>query len=106
MLDKLHSAGYVHGDIRLANLVFGSDGNGYLIDFELARPEGRVYPRSYEHDLYIRHKSAHSGMEMYKSHDRHSLAIIVQEWFPQANAIVEKIRSSDSLSSIAAMLNN
>ncbi len=105
ILDKLHSAGYVHGDIRLPNLVFGSDGGGYLIDFDLARLEGDVYPRLYYHNLSVRHDDAYSGMSMRKSHDRYSLAMIVQQCFPHAD-VIEKIRSSDSLSDVAAMLND
>ncbi len=106
MLDKLHSAGYVHGDIRLANLVFGNDGKGYLIDFDLAGLEGSLYPRLYERNFDVRHGQAIAGMEMCKSHDRYSLAIIVHKYFPQATAIVQEIRSSVSLSSVAAMFNN
>ncbi|KNC53619.1 hypothetical protein, variant [Thecamonas trahens ATCC 50062] len=43
-LKKLHAAGIVHGDVRRSNVVFGNNGKGYLIDFDLARPVGTVYP--------------------------------------------------------------
>ncbi|KNC55323.1 uncharacterized protein AMSG_10969 [Thecamonas trahens ATCC 50062] len=43
-LKKLHAAGIVHGDVRRSNIVFGNNGKGYLIDFDLARPVGTVYP--------------------------------------------------------------
>ncbi len=103
MLDKLHSAGYVHGDVRLANLVFGNDGKGYLIDFDLARLEGTRYPRGYESNFVVRHDRAFVGIKMCKSHDRHSLAIIVHKYFPKATDIAKNIRSNVSLSIVAAM---
>ncbi len=103
MLDKLHSAGYVHGDVRLANLVFGNDGKGYLIDFDLAGLEGTRYPRLYERHFDVRHEHAIAGMEMCKSHDRYSLAIIVHKYCPEATDVVKNIRSDVSLSIVAAM---
>ena len=49
MLDKVHSAGYVHCDIRIANLIFGPNGtDSYLIDYDLARVnETDIYPVGY-----------------------------------------------------------
>ena len=43
MLAKVHRAGYVHGDVRLANMIF-AQGGSYLIDFDLARKENQKYP--------------------------------------------------------------
>lgn len=39
-LDHLHSAGILHGDIRLANLGIRPDGAPVLLDFSHARPAG------------------------------------------------------------------
>ena len=35
-LDTLHSCGYVHSDVRRANLLFPVNGEAKLIDFDLA----------------------------------------------------------------------
>ena len=52
-LQKLHKAGYVHGDIRAFNTVFGEkkDGPGYLIDFDFSAVPNSVYPEGYNRDL-------------------------------------------------------
>lgn len=62
MLLKVHDCGFVHGDIRMANLLF-NDENSVLIDFDLARKEGEFYDPHYRPDLkwkgeYIRHIDA------------------------------------------------
>lgn len=44
-LQKLHKAGYVHGDIRAFNTVFGECGG--LIDFDFGGKPGRRYPKGY-----------------------------------------------------------
>ena len=48
-LAALHGIGMVHGDIRRNNMVFDNDGNGFLIDFDLARPIRELYPASLRH---------------------------------------------------------
>ena len=49
-LIKLHSLGYVHGDIRGFNVVFGDESG--LIDFDLSGiPGKRTYPQGYREDL-------------------------------------------------------
>ena len=47
MLHKLHEQGYVHGDMRKENIIFGADEDttSYLIDFDMAKQEGATYPR-------------------------------------------------------------
>ena len=51
-LQKIHDAGYVHGDIRASNSVF-SDEEGYLIDFDFSGKAGTArYPTGYVHALY------------------------------------------------------
>ena len=42
MLHKVHEEEYVHGDIRIENIVFAAEENtSYLIDFDLAKKEGK-----------------------------------------------------------------
>ena len=49
-LIKLHSLGYVHGDIRGFNIVFGDESG--LIDYDLSGiPGKRTYPQGYRQDL-------------------------------------------------------
>lgn len=43
---EIHQAGFVHGDIRQANIVYGL-GTGTLIDFDFADREGSCYPEFY-----------------------------------------------------------
>ena len=43
-LDKLHHVGYVHSDVRLANLVFPDDDDAKLIDSDLAEEVDKPYP--------------------------------------------------------------
>jgi tRNA A-37 threonylcarbamoyl transferase component Bud32 len=47
-LEALHSKGFVHGDIRGFNVVFGkTDEEGWLIDFDFGGKLGRKYPKGY-----------------------------------------------------------
>ena len=39
-LSEMHSAGFVHGDIRLANMVFSGDNDSHLIDFDFVGKPG------------------------------------------------------------------
>lgn len=105
MLNNLHSKGYVHGDIRLSNLVFDNTGNsGYLIDYDLSREmsPNSVYPPGYLEDK-IRHDHAKTGNLMCHSHDRHSFSIIISECFrndPAASKLSKMLQSDMTLESI------
>lgn len=44
-LEELHHAGYVHGDVKPANLLLGSDSTIYLLDFDLAHPINSPFQR-------------------------------------------------------------
>jgi hypothetical protein len=48
-LEKLHSLGYVHGDIRAFNVLFGDEGS--LIDFDFGGIPGKAYPQGYQQFL-------------------------------------------------------
>ena len=47
-LDKFHKLGYVHGDIRVANLIFCNDSmTAHIIDYDLTTKVGKKYPNDY-----------------------------------------------------------
>lgn len=52
-LEKLHAKGFVHGDIRAFNTVFGEDTDeGFLIDFDMGGKAGkRKFPEGYCEDI-------------------------------------------------------
>lgn len=58
-LDKLHSKGYVHSDVRLENMVFPETGDAKLIDFDLT-DKVEPYPRRYN-KFSERHDDASAG---------------------------------------------
>lgn len=61
-----------NGDVRLQNFVFTTT-EKFLIDFDLARPEGSSYPVGY--NVYNeRHTGAKATLSMLKIHDRFSIA--------------------------------
>ena len=76
-LDNLHTAGYVHGDVRLENMIFAEGNEGYLIDYDFARKEGEHYPYNYNTELEVRHKTASPSQPMLKYHDRYSLSLCI-----------------------------
>ena len=45
-VQNLQNAGYVHSDVRMANIVF-TDNGGKLIDFDLTNKIGVLYPNGY-----------------------------------------------------------
>ena len=75
-LQKLHHKGIVHGDVRAANIVF-TENNSYLIDFDLARKVGSLYPLGYV-SFPSRHRGAVAGGPMKLEHDRHSMAFLIK----------------------------
>ena len=106
MLHQLHVKGYVHGDIRPSNLVFDQHGrDGYLIDYDLVgKNKQDFYPVGYYYSKAIRHKDARAGRPMQQSHDRHSLALILEEHYPAANTVITELRSSEPLTKAADLL--
>ena len=81
-----YERGYVHGDIRLINIVF-NEGRSYLIDFDLARAEGDSYPSGYQ-PFPVRHPEAVEEWVMKKQHDRWSLGELIRR---TAGAKIDKI---------------
>jgi len=94
-LQKLHERGYVHGDVRVKNILFSYDGKtSYLIDFDLSRKRGNVYPPYYFFDSSVRHTEARSGNLMKEVHDLEGLKLIITHFFkdiPEPEATVASL---------------
>ena len=82
---------YIHGDIRIENIVFGH-GTSYLIDFDLARKQ-EDSPKGY-YSYGIRHRSARP---MDKKHDIFSMKKVMAEKFPAVKEQVEHILKTGDL---------
>jgi hypothetical protein len=84
-LMQMHSQGWVHGDIRLANMIFHSENNdSRLIDFDFAGVAGTaVYPAGYNHNIKdgFRHRDAVSAALLQPLHDVYSLGCIIGQLF-------------------------
>ena len=109
MLGKVHDADYVHGDIRLQNLIFDDNKkDSYLLDYDLAKKNGKGrYPLGYCCDISVRHPNAKGGRRMDKRHDRHALKqILLDEVGTEAKCIADQLDTDDSLSKIAKSLLN
>lgn len=75
-LKKLHKNGIVHGDIRLANIIF-TNHTTYLIDFDLVGKVGQPYPEGYT-SLVERHGEAVPNSPRLIKHDRYSIAFLMK----------------------------
>jgi hypothetical protein len=73
LIQDLHFLGWIHGDIRLANMMFTED-EAYLIDFDFARKtvSNPTYIEGYFVDRLPRHPAALDGKPMRQCHDVHS----------------------------------
>lgn len=79
-LYNIHSKGYVHGDIRIENLLYSYDGKeAYILDCDFANKENSIYPLVYNSDVFGRHMNAKPSQTMIKTHDRYSLHCCVLE---------------------------
>ena len=89
ILQSLHGEGYVHGDIRLLNIVPHA---GKLVDFDITRKEGQVYPSTLA-DLPQDGKRAAEvanaislgsigELSMCKNHDLESMLAVLQKFEP------------------------
>lgn len=74
-IQRMHEIDFVHGDLLPRNVLFDSEGGGYVIDFDLSRKLGGVYVRGYNYIDFqeFRHEGAREGQHMSKDHDLHSL---------------------------------
>ena len=79
VLKLLHGADLVHGDIRLANIIFDSERDtGYIIDFDLTDKVGTKYPPGYNH-IHERHPTAQSNLKREFVHDIYSLCYVTKD---------------------------
>ena len=81
-LENLHRLGFVHGDIRGGNLIFGD--KSVIIDFDFASPRGSAYPNGYTTEGLgdaERHPAAKNlDAIMDPSHDIFSLHSILKQY--------------------------
>ena len=63
----------------------------FLIDFDLARPKGNLYPMGFQpHEVYSeRHEGAKGGHLMKTLHDRHSISYIIMKSVGGSGKIVD-----------------
>ena len=82
-LEKLHEDGFVHGDIRAYNLVFGKrekndTPQSWLIDFDFGGNSGVVcYPPGYKSTLTDRSRCGEEGEQIERWHDWYALGAII-----------------------------
>ena len=80
-LEELHEKGFVHGDIRAFNTVFGKDEDeGWLIDFDFGGKQSQSkYPKGYRPCLYDgdRIRDAENESEILKWHDWYALGRLI-----------------------------
>jgi hypothetical protein len=73
-LKRMHEEGYVHGDIRCFNIVFGKG----LIDFDFGgRIESIKYPPGYQDCLGDGRRLGRAGQNIVKWHDWHALIDVI-----------------------------
>ena len=75
--------GYIHGDVRIENIVFAPDGTSYIIDFDLAR-KYEYNPSCYPPEYYyydIRHSLAQASCPMKQEHNIFSMKKVMAEHF-------------------------
>lgn len=71
-LESLHQVGYVHGDIRITNIMVKKDGSPgiFLIDFDWAGVIGEVrYPMNVNREGISRPQGARDGELIFANHD-------------------------------------
>ena len=78
-LERIHSKGFVHGDIRLPNILFcPNEIDAFIIDFNLANKEGTFYPSTYNHNrIPERHPIALANRRRLKEHDLYSISFLL-----------------------------
>lgn len=78
-LSDMHKSGFVHGDIRLANMVFSEDAKSYLIDIDfVGKHNHSYYSSTFNDELDERHTGAKPNRVMMMEHDRHALEYIMR----------------------------
>jgi hypothetical protein len=78
-LEKLHNGGYVHGDIRAYNIIFGEN-TAQLIDFDIAGLQelsSTKYPEGYKRSLMDGNRLGVEGQQIMKREDWRALIYIL-----------------------------
>eukprot|EP00543_Licmophora_paradoxa_P008980 CAMPEP_0202442810 /NCGR_PEP_ID=MMETSP1360-20130828/2163_1 /ASSEMBLY_ACC=CAM_ASM_000848 /TAXON_ID=515479 /ORGANISM="Licmophora paradoxa, Strain CCMP2313" /LENGTH=609 /DNA_ID=CAMNT_0049058271 /DNA_START=125 /DNA_END=1954 /DNA_ORIENTATION=- len=90
-IQDMHKIDFVHGDLLPRNVLFGTHGDGYVIDFDLSRESGATYVNGYNHTDFKRfpHDKACAGQTMTKDHDLHSLRQMSAYFFDLENSGVD-----------------
>ena len=84
-LSDMHQNGFVHGDIRLANMVFPKDGKSSLIDFDfVGKHSNSVYFSRYNCELQVRDSRARPNSPMKMEHDRAALKNVIGRVCPES----------------------
>ena len=97
-LQSVHGAGYIHGDVRFANIIY--DGKDtHLIDYELARERTASprYPLTYSSRFPERHRAARPNNPMEVSHDVYSMRYIMVTNFPRRRSDLERCETVSEL---------
>ena len=98
-LHEIHEIGYVHSDIREANIVFGKE-EAWIIDFDLVSEENKRYPYGYNHStIKERHPEARALSAKKKIHDVYALDVIMKKH--KFSGILEQYELGTSLLQIA-----
>jgi hypothetical protein len=112
-LSRMHQHEFVHGDVRLANMVFSEDGTSYLIDFDFVGEHGASkYSRGFNSGLAERHPGAGPNIIMKMEHDRYALAYVIeQQCQPSAVlfrilSLLEETTTMESLEEIETLMSN
>jgi serine/threonine protein kinase len=108
MLGLMHKNNYVHGDVRAVNIIFFAD-TTYLIDYDLSREVGGVYPQGYrglEAGCGFEKRDPHAtqGMKMKVEHDRYSMRYLMSHYtcdHPNKVDIIAQISSGTDLCEVA-----
>lgn len=91
-MNKLHECDYVHGDIRVCNIIFSESST--LIDFDLTDKVDECYPTGYNFYKSERHVNAKPGKQMKKIHARFALSLIMDRFeVPQSKEIIQDLRN-------------
>jgi serine/threonine protein kinase len=80
-LNFMHERSFVHGDIRLSNMIFSLHGKSTLIDFDFTGIQGQnKYPEGFVEVLAdtVRHPEAKGGQLLRTEHDLFSMAAVMQ----------------------------
>ncbi len=89
-LKMIHDRQYVHGDVRVVNVIFSGCGKeAWLIDFDFAGKVDMPYPVEYGTEFMERHCDAKPMMPRKKIHDIFAMNCILQDNFPDMPNVCE-----------------